>query len=136
MFYDLRKLKSIINMKWLLFVKVKKDEIIVILTNINLDKLEIKRYNLLKNGEKSNSITIDNIELNILTTLNAKMTIKDSLYIVSDKCKLDMSYKFIKDNMKRVDNRIINIVDYNTLKIILNQTHENTIKTIEYTLDN
>ena len=132
MFYDLRKLKSIINMKWLLFVKVKKDEMIVILTNINLDKLEIKKYNLLKN----NSITIDNIELNILTTLNAKMTIKDSLYIVSDKCKLDMSYKFIKDNMKRVDNRIINIVDYNTLKIILNQTHENTIKTIEYTLDN
>jgi hypothetical protein len=123
-------------MKWLLFVKVKKDEIVVILANINLDKLEIKKYNLLKTGEKSNSITIDNIELNILTTLNAKMTIKDTLYIVSDKCKLDMSYKFIKDNMKRLDNRIINIVDYNTLKIILDQSNENTIKTIEYTLDN
>lgn len=123
-------------MKWLLFVKVNKDKIIVILTNINLDQLEIKKYNLLKNGDKNDIITIDNIELNLLTTLNTKMTIKDSLYIVSDKCKLDTSYKFIKDNMKRLNNRIINIVDCNTLKIIFDITRENIIKTIEHTLDN
>lgn len=122
-------------MKWLLFIKVNKDEMIVALTNINLEKLEIKKYNLLKNGDKNDAITIDNIELNILTTLNAKLKIKDTLYIVSDKCKLDTSYKFIKDNMKRLNNRIINIVDYNTLKIILDTDYENTLKTIENSLE-
>lgn len=99
-------------MKWLLFIKVNKNLITIILTTIDLDKVDVTKYELHKYNFK-----YDNIESNILNKINIKLTIKDTLYLVSDKSKLE-NYKFIKNNMKRLTKCIVDTIDYNTFNIL------------------
>ena len=117
-------------MKWLFFIKVhmckskdkKKEMISMVLTNVNLEKIEIKRYSL-------ELESIKDIELNILQCFNNNIAMKDRVYIVCDK-KEDNEYNFIKKNMTKINMRIMDIIDYNSFKIIF-EDHDNMIKIID-----
>jgi hypothetical protein len=115
-------------MKWLFFIKTiktkdkKKEMINMVLTNVNLEKIEIKKYNL-------DLESIANIELDILQCFNNNIAMKDKVYIVCDK-KDDDEYNFIKKNMIKINKRITDIIDYNSFKIIFEE-NDNMIKIID-----
>jgi hypothetical protein len=109
-------------MKWLLFIKVNKNIITVILTTIDLDKLDITKYNL-----HNYNFKYDMIESNILNKINSKLTIKDKLYLVSDKTNLE-HYKFIRNYMKKLYKCIVDNIDYNTLNIIFDNKSNDIIQ--------
>jgi len=115
-------------MKWLFFIKTiktkdkKKEMISMVLTNVNLEKIEIKRYSL-------ELESIKDIELDILQCFNNNIAMKDKVYIVCDK-KQDDEYNFIKKNMTKINMRIMDIIDYNSFKIIF-EDHDNMIKIID-----
>ena len=112
-------------MLWLFFVKIIRQDVLnVVLTNMNLQKLEIKRF-------EYNLDNIESIEFDILQCFNNIIAVKDKIYIVCEKDNDKNEYDFIKTYMRRLNSRIIDIIDYDSFKILMGSKDANIIRLID-----
>jgi calcineurin-like phosphoesterase family protein len=112
-------------MLWLFFVKIIRQDVLnVVLTNMNLQKLEIKRF-------EYNLDNIESVEFDILQCFNNIIAVKDKIYIVCEKDNDKNEYDFIKTYMRRLNSRIIDIIDYDSFKILMGSKDANIIRLIE-----
>lgn len=104
------------DMMWLFFIKVKNDILNVILTNIKLERFEIKSF-------KYNLDNIQAIELDILQCFNNIIAVKDKIYIVCEN-----EYKkddLINKSMGKLSLRITDMIDYHSFKILIKEFCKN-----------
>ena len=116
-------------MIWLFFVKIiKENSINIVLTNMNLQSLEIKKceYDL---------DNIENTELDILRCFNNMIAVKDKIYIVCEKGNKKDEYEFIKKYMRKVNSRMTGIIDYDSFNILIGSKNANIIKLIDDSLN-
>jgi hypothetical protein len=112
-------------MLWLFFVKIIRQDVLnVVLTNMNLQKLEIKRF-------EYNLDNIESVEFDILQCFNNIIAVKDKIYIVCEKDNDKNEYDFIKTYMRRLNSRIIDIIDYDSFKILMGSKDANIIRLID-----
>jgi len=121
-------------MLWLFFAKIIRQDVLnVVLTNMNLQKVEIKRF-------EYNLDNIESVECDILQCFNHMIAVKDKIYIVCEKnvYKKDNKkneYDFIKTYMRKLNSRIMDIIDYDSFKILIGFSKDNIIKLIDDTLN-
>lgn len=116
-------------MLWLFFVKIIRQNVLnVVLTNMNLQKLEIKRF-------EYNLDNIESVELDILQCFNNMIAVKDMIYIVCEKDNDKNEYDFIKTYMRKLNSRIMDIIDYDSFKILIGSKNNNIIRLIDDNLN-
>ena len=116
-------------MLWLFFVKIIRQDVLnVVLTNMNLQKVEIKRF-------EYNLENIEGVEFDILQCFNNIIAVKDKIYIVCEKDNGKNEYDFIKTYMRRLNSRILDIIDYDSFKILMGSKNDNIIRLIDDNLN-